>query len=106
MIPSDVGSIALETRKYFDDVAKAKRCRPTLKGLCSRASTYLKNKLVAAGHNARIQIGLMVDRMGFPAHHTWVVYDNQVIIDLTATQFGYTDKVLVCPVNDKRYVCI
>lgn len=108
MLPSNVLTIALETRKYFESVAKREWKRPTLKGLCNRASRYLALKLKEAGHPVEIKHGNMLDARGEPANifHTWTVFNNTHIIDLTATQFGYTDKVLISSVNSKRYIPI
>ena len=40
------------------------------------------------------------DRWG---NHCWVMVEDQVIVDITATQFGDLPQVLICSVHDGHY---
>lgn len=108
MLPVNVTALSSSIRKRYEAIAKADGGHPTLKGFCFRASNKLKLRLIALGHAARIQPGYMCDAWGFATnvYHVCVVFNETHIIDLTATQFGYTDKVLVSSINSKRYKTI
>ncbi len=80
-------------------------------GACGIASWLLTKVCRKLGYNAKFVMGVFInnhDAFGFttPANtHCWVVVNDLIIIDVTATQFGITDKVFVTTVDDKRYVC-
>lgn len=62
---------------------------PELAGVCGICSLYLLIQARQHGIYTTLCYGLCDEK-----HHWWVEYNNK-IIDITATQFGYTAKVRV-----------
>ena len=89
--------IAEENRKWAESVANYFLSQSkdrwffssNLCGMCAIASLRLFRELRAAGYEAQI---------AYTLGHVFVVYDN-LIIDITATQFGY-DRVFICELDD------
>jgi hypothetical protein len=70
-----------------------------LEGMCGKVSKYLA--LLAGAYGMRITLregGFGAERYS----HTWVEYYGK-IIDLTATQFGETEPVLISSVYSSKY---
>jgi hypothetical protein len=89
MFPPKVMKIAKAVRRWAERYAKKYNFNSNLMGLCGIASSLLLKKLREAGYsNFRIVSG---------NHHAYLVNEDEVVLDCTATQFGYSELVLVRP---------
>ena len=93
MLSKKVIQIATETRKWAEKHEYA--FHKDLKCLCAIASVELFKRL----KNEKFKPQLKVAIHGMGGSHVFVVVDNH-IVDITATQFGHTKKVVVQPKKD------
>ena len=83
-------SLAYKARKAFEKVAEIDRWKPNLSGLCFDASCFLRRLARENG---------IETELGKGDGHYFVLYGN-VVIDITATQFGKLDHVCVLPLEE------
>ena len=70
--------------------------------MCRHTSIFIQRLLAAQGEIWSVVGGDIVDCSGKLHPHFWV--ENELIrIDLTASQFGYPDEVLLTQLDDARY---
>lgn len=93
---------ATQVRKFFERVAEDEVFLKNLSCLCWRASTTLAKRLQSKGFEAKVVHGEMLDVWGGTNYHVWVVYKNK-ILDITATQFGYRNKIFITSTKSKLY---
>lgn len=97
MISPEVKQIAAEIRRWIE-TNLPEHCNPNLEGCCSFGSYLLSKVLQKNGYDAYFVEGEYDDNF-----HCWVELDN-VIIDITATQFGDLPKVYITETDDNYYI--
>lgn len=97
MIPPKAKQIAVEIRKWVEKNLP-EHCDSNLEGCCSFGSYLLSKVLQKNGFEAYFVEGEYDDE-----YHCWVEL-NDVIIDITATQFGDFPQVYVTDSDDKYYI--
>jgi hypothetical protein len=84
---TEIKKLAGQVRKAFEKIAEKEQMGTDLCGLCARASVQLFLEARRKG----IFIGLIAGK-----GHVYNVYKGH-IVDITATQFGFEDKVRIVP---------
>ena len=72
-------------------------------GYCGVGSRWLQRLAHKKGIDIDFIVGKYNDHI-VSSDHCWVQY-NGYIIDITATQFGFVDRIIVLKDNDFRYTC-
>lgn len=85
-------SLAEIVQSVFKHTAYIENNKPTLDGYCFRASL----QLARIAHNQGIDVEL-----GLARYHAFVLLDN-IIVDITAMQFGKPDGILVKPLPELK----
>jgi len=82
--------IAWKLRMAFERVSKAKGWSDDLYGMCYCASCLLHK--IAADNRITTEIGR-------GSGHYFILYDGNIVVDITSTQFGQPDRVAVMPLE-------
>jgi hypothetical protein len=90
MLPRKVKDLARETRLWAEQIARNEEFPNDLCGLCLRASARLFTQLSTKGYTP--QICLSEDST--TGYHVFIKL-NDMIIDVTATQFRYHSPILI-----------
>lgn len=93
-----VRQVAVLTRKHIERWApkydpSRLSIRQDLCGACGHASYVILNCLKRLGYSAKLVLGNYYQ--GSLGSHFWVLLDNEIIIDTTATQFFCDEKVVI-----------
>jgi hypothetical protein len=97
MIPPEVKQIATEVRRWIEQNLPSD-CDDNLCGACSFGSYLLTKVLQKNGYDAYFVEGDYKNSC-----HCWVELDD-VIIDITATQFGNYPKIYITNNDDNYYI--
>lgn len=85
--------LARITRGAFERVARMRSYPKDLGGLCHCASSFLAR--LAEAHGIEVELGRGIG-------HWFVLYGGTIIVDVTATQFGVKEKIVVLLVDKAR----
>lgn len=97
MLPPKILKIARAVRRWAEKFVKTdmRMGQKDLCGMCAISSALLLKKIREAGYTGfKIVSG---------DNHAYLLYNNEIVLDCTATQFGYTDKVLVCHKSELKF---
>lgn len=86
--------------KLRDDIYHLSFYDRDLAGACAVASFFVHKKAIALGLNSILNHGYYKEDF-----HCWVSIDN-IIIDITATQFGIKRKIFITKSTNKNYKSI
>ncbi len=95
IVPTEVVNAALKVREWAEEAAPGKYMnRKTLCGMCAIASGELISLLTETVPDSKEKARVRVNRS-----HCYVTYDEYVI-DVTATQFGVKERIMICHYDD------
>lgn len=106
-----VHKIASKVRRQCQGFRRTKACDPydfknksDLDCMCAVASFALKSALNKRGAKAKVVFGVMKQHGDTKPRfdHCWVRVGRNYV-DITATQFGYKEKVLISKKDDNKY---
>jgi hypothetical protein len=80
------------TREWAEQYAKRYYFASDLCGLCARASAKLFRMLTEAEVGDIVLVETTTELRG---SHCFVLYQDRYILDVTATQFGYEDDIMI-----------
>lgn len=90
---------------YYDTGFRRKEPKPTIPStfMCRHTSSVLLELLTPLDPTWRLNGGTMATCDGRPVQPHWWIENKDVIVDLTADQFGWPETVTVVALDDPRY---